>query len=253
MDVAAQGQRNRVLRALPDEVYRAALAELRPVQLSARQTLFEHDQPIEQVYFPLNAVASLVVGMADGTAVECATTGNDGMVGLPVFLGARSLPMTCFTQVAGQALSMSTSAFRRLLADADGPFAVVLQRYTQTLFHQLAQNVACNRLHSVGQRCARWLLMTADRVDTPHLQLTHEFLALMLGVRRASVSQVAARFAAAGAIRYHHGIIEILDRTQLEHASCECYQSITSMLDRMLGDPAAAADTDNTGTLPRLR
>lgn len=140
MEDAGVGRRNRVLAALPDEVYQQTVDQVEPVRLEVRQLLFASDQPSEQVYFPLSAVASLTITMAGGGTVECATVGNEGVVGLPVFLGAHSLPMNCSTQVSGEALRMNSAAFRRLLADADGPFAVVLQRYTQTIFSQLAQN-----------------------------------------------------------------------------------------------------------------
>ncbi len=230
-----------MLAALPDEVYQRCAQQLALVDLPLRQPLFESDQPIRDVYFPLTAVASLVVPMRDGGVVEAATVGNEGVVGVPVFLGAHSLPMTAFAQIPGRALRIDAGAFRELLAETDGPFATVLQRYSQTLFTQLAQNVACNRLHTVEQRSARWLLMTADRAGGPQFILTQEFLAQMLGVRRASVTQVAGRLAQTGSITSSRGVVTVLDRDQLQQASCECYQTIQNVLERMLGDPAAAA------------
>jgi CRP-like cAMP-binding protein len=231
---------NLVLAALPDDVYAQCRRELEPVQLRMRQLLSARDEPIRDVWFPLGAVASLIIPLGDGSAVEAATVGNEGVVGLPVFLGAASQPMDVFAQVPGPALRMSAEAFRELLADADGPLARVLQRYTQTLFIQLAQNVACNRLHTVEQRCARWLLMTADRVPPGPLPLTQEFLAQMLGVRRASITEVAGRLASHGAITYTRGVVTVTDRAGLEQVSCECYPVIASTLRRMLADPDAA-------------
>lgn len=238
--------RNRVLAALPPPAYEQCLALVTAVQLEQGALLFAPDQPIEHIYFPVDAVASLIITMADGTAVESATVGNEGVVGLPVFLGAPAMPMTAFAQVPGAALRMGTGDFRALLADVDGPLADVLHRYTQTLFTQLAQNVACNRLHSVGQRCARWLLMTADRVPPGPFPLTQEFLAQMLGVRRASVSEVAGRLAQNGSITYTRGVVTVLDRERLQGASCECYTAVTDMLHRMLKAYEAAADPEGT-------
>lgn len=173
--------RNGVLAALPPAAYEARAALLTPVELTRHQPLHLPDRPIEHVWFPEDAVASLPTSMADGTAVESATVGNEGVVGLPVFLGAPSLPMTAVCRVPGRALRMSVETLRAPLAEADGPVADVLHRYTQTLFTQLAQNVACNRLYRVEQRCARWLLLTADRAGPGPFELTHEFLGQMLG------------------------------------------------------------------------
>jgi CRP-like cAMP-binding protein len=245
------GRRNRILSGLPEDVYGICRQLLEPVDLEHRQSIYEADRPIERVYFPLTAVVSLITPMADGSEIEAAIVGNEGVVGLPVFLGASSIPMTAFAQVPGRALRMDADAFRELLADTDGPLSILLQRYAQTMFTQLAQNVACNRLHSVEQRCARWLLMTADRVDAEQFPLTQEFLAHMLGVRRASVTEVAGRLAQSGCIRSGYGSVTVLDRHRLEQASCECYQVISSMITRMLGDSTAAGLGDRSVPSPR--
>ena len=240
-DASEQGRGNRVLAALPDPVYRRCMQDLQPTELALRQVLFEYDQPIPEVYFPLTSIGSLLIPLAHGSTVEVATVGNEGVVGLPVFLGAHSLPMRAVNQVPGRALSMDVEVFRQLLADTDGPFAGVLQRYTQTLFVQIAQNAACNRTHSIEQRAARWLLMTADRAGSPTFLLTHDFLAQMLGVRRASVTEAAGALATLGAITYTRGQVTVLDRNRLEQASCECYSTTRTVLERMLPDPATAA------------
>ncbi len=252
-DPSGQGRRNRVLAGLPDQAYRECMQALEPVELRQRQVLFEQNQPITHVYFPLNSVASLLTIMQDGSAVECATVGNEGVVGLPVFLGAHSLPMRAFAQVPGRALRMDAAVFRQLLAREDGPLQTVLHRYTQTIFSQLAQNVACNRLHAIEQRCARWVLMTADRVDGPQFPMTQQFLAQMLGVRRASVSEVASRLADASCIRYSRGAVTVLDRDGLEQLSCECYRAIRSVLERMLGDPEQVTQSAAGGAVPDPR
>ena len=236
------GRRNHVLAALPEPFYRACLRELVPEDLTSGQVLFAHNEPIETVYFPLGAVASLLTPMADGRRVESATVGREGIVGLPVFLQTfHSLPMDAVVQVAGPALCLDAPAFRRVVDDVDGPLAGLLHRYTQALFTQLSQNVACNRLHGVQQRCARWLLMTADRVDSDQFRLTHDFLAQMLGVRRASVTGVAGRLARSGALTYTRGLVTVLDRGLLEQASCECYAVLTAAARELLtpGDSTA--------------
>jgi len=222
------------------------------VELAKNDVLIEPDEPIRHVHFPLGAVTSLLIPMHDGSMVEAATVGNEGLVGLPVFLGAGSLRMRAAVQIPGPALRMTTEEFRGLLADADGPLAAVIGAYAQTLFTQLAQNVACNRLHSVEQRCARWMLMIADRVPPGPFPLTQEFLGQMLGVRRASVSEAAGRLARDGAVSYTRGSVRIMDRKALERRSCECYGVIASMLDRMLGDQAVPAAVEPSGSLPRL-
>lgn len=252
-DPSGQGRRNRVLAGLPEQAYRECVQALEPVELDQRQVLFEQNQPITHVYFPVNSVASLLTVMQDGSAVECATVGNEGVVGLPVFLGAHSLPMRASAQVPGLALRMDAATFRRLLAREDGPLQTVLHRYTQAIFSQVAQNVACNQLHAIEQRCARWLLMTDDRVDGPEFPMTQEFLAQMLGVRRASVSEVASRLADDGYLHYRRGALTILNRHGLEELSCECYRAIRSVLERMLGDPEQTAQSTLGGTAPDPR
>ncbi len=229
---------NCLLAALPEAVYEQCVRLLEPVRLQLSQQLLAREQPIRSVYFPTTAVASLLITMADGSAVEVGTVGNEGVVGLPVFLGADTQPMDAIAQVPGGALRMDARALRELLADVDGPMAAVLHRYSQTLVTQLAQNVACNRLHTVEQRCSRWLLMTADRLPRGPFPLTQEFLAHMLGVRRASVTEVAGRLAAAGAITYARGTVTVLDRALLEQLSCECYQVLAGLVQHRLGDRA---------------
>lgn len=250
MSSVDEGRRNRLLAALPEDAYGQCMDQLEPVELPLRKLLFERDRAITEVYFPIDAVCSLLTFMADGTVVECATVGNEGLVGLQVFLGAADVPMTAMAQVRGGALRIDAEAFRRLLADTDGTLQVVIQRYTQTLFTQLAQSVACNRLHTIDQRCARWLLMTADRVGTPQFPLTHEFMAQMLGVRRAGVSETARRLADTGCISYRRGVVTILDRQRLQQASCECYGVVSAMLARQLGDAGDTGESEDDGTVP---
>ena len=225
---------NRLLDSLP----RADIERLRPhleaVSVEIRHVVYEPDGPITHVYFPTSCVISLVTYLDDGTSVEMATIGLEGMVGLPIFLGSDTMPSRAFGQVAGEALRIEAAAFRAEIK-RNGPLVRVLNRYTQALFNQVAQTTACNRVHLLEQRCARWLLQTHDRVGSDQFSLTQEFLAQMLGVRRPGVSAAAGLLQKAGLIRYARGRITVLDRSGLESASCECYRVIKREFDRLLG------------------
>jgi len=225
---------NRLLAALPRQDYERLRPSLEIVTSGIKDLVYEPNGPIAYVYFPLNCVFSLLTIMADGTAIEYATVGNEGMVGLPVFLGAETMPSRAYTQVPGEAVRMKAELFREA-ARPVGPLHDVLLRYTQALVSQLAQTAACNRLHSIEERCSRWLLMTHDRVAGDQFVLTQEFLGLMLGVRRQRVNAAAGLLQKAGLIRYRRGQITILDRQGLEAASCECYRVTRREFDRLLG------------------
>ena len=225
---------NRLLEMLPEEYLERLRPHLELVTLDLRQNLYKPNEPIADVYFPISGVCSLVINMDDGAIVEVATVGNEGMVGLPVFLGAGMIPGEAFAQVAGQSFRLSADRLRQEVRNG-GPFHDVLHRYTQALLNQISQSAACNRAHSIEQRCARWLLMTHDRVGGDDFLLTQEFLGQMLGVRRASVSEVASALQASGAIRYSRGIITVTDREGLERAACNCYRIVRDEYDRLLG------------------
>jgi CRP-like cAMP-binding protein len=228
------GTGNALLDGLPREEYDRLRPRLQAVDMAVRDQIYEVDEPITHVYFPVGCVMSLVTEMHDGRAVEVATVGREGMVGLPVFLRTSSTSAHhAFTQVAGPSYRMGAEHLIAMLDPASGLFAL-LQRYTQALFSQIAVASACNRLHLIEQRCARWLLMTHDRVDGDRYALTQEFLAQMLGVQRTSVNEVAQRLQDAGLIAYRNGTVDIVDRAGLEAASCECYQRIRVEFDRLL-------------------
>ncbi len=227
---------NRLLVALPPEDYQALRPRLAMVALAARQQLHEPGTHIDYVYFPVDGVLSLVTTMQDGVAVEIATVGNEGMVGLPVFLGVGASPVRTFCQVPGHAQRMEAEAFRAAVT-AHPSLHDLLHRYTQAVINQIAQSAACNRIHSIEQRCARWLLMTHDRVMVDQFPLTHEFLAQMLGVRRATVTETAGRLQQAGLITYRQREMTIRDRAGLEAAACECYGAIREEYQRLLGIP----------------
>jgi CRP-like cAMP-binding protein len=234
-----EASKNRLLRALGPETRQTMQGMLERVRLEQRQILHDYDKPIEFVYFPENCVGSMVGVLADGSAVETATIGNEGVVGIMLFLGNDRMAAQAFCQVAGDALRMTASDFR-------GTFGLpgmhtILGRYTQALLTQVAQASACNRSHAMTQRCARWLLQSHDRVEQDEFGLTQDFLAQMLGVRRATVTEAAGALQDAGAIRYKYGKIAIVDRAKLEALSCECYQIVAREQARLIeGDTQPA-------------
>jgi CRP-like cAMP-binding protein len=201
------------------------------------ETLITPDAPIRALYFPLDAVVSVVGTLADGTQLEVGTIGNEGVVEVARFLRATRMPFTAVAQVPGAALRMDAETFDQAVSLVGSDFADLLARYTHTWCTQLGWHAICNGVHSVVQRCARWLLQTQDRVGRAEFPLTQEFLAVMLGVRRPSVTEVAGRLQQAGLIRYQRGIIHILDRAGLEAASCACYHVIAQEAERLLGPP----------------
>jgi len=197
---------------------------------------FDTNMPIEYAYFPLTGVASMQTVMKSGKAVEVATVGNEGMLGLPLFLGVNTTPSRVFIQVPGDSLRIAAEAFQKEIRRQAG-LAKMLHIYTQALMVQISQGMACNGIHLIQQRTARWLLMTHDRAAAQQFPLSQEFLGQMLGVRRASVSEVASKLQRDGLIRYNRGVMEILDRPGLEAVSCECYGVIQQEFDRLLGAP----------------
>lgn len=225
---------NKLLVALPNSEYERLFPKLQPVSLPFTQRLYEQNEPIEYLYFINRGVVSMLNIMEDGGAIEVATVGNEGFIGIPLLLGAERSPLEAFVQIPGDALRIKADVFKREITPGSPSYNLLL-RYTQALIDQLGQSAACNRLHSIEERCCRWLLLTQDRVGSDEFPLTHEFLAQMLGVRRASVSIVAAVLQKAGLISYHRGKMMIVDRKGLEAGACECYQVIKAEYDRLLG------------------
>ena len=233
--------RNRLLGTLPHVELAALQPHLELVHLDHHDTIFEPAHAIDAVYFPETAVVSLVNTFEDGGTVEVGTAGCEGMVGLPVFLGEPASPVTVFTQIPGTASRMNAEAFVQLAA-APGALHTMMLRYTQAFLTQVAQTAACNAAHLVEQRCARWLLMTHDRVEGDDFPLTHEFLAFMLSVRRAGVTLAMRALQDADLVRYTRGRVAIVDRAGLEGASCECYGVVSAQFARLLGQVAPCAD-----------
>jgi CRP-like cAMP-binding protein len=220
-------RRNAVLDGLADAALADLLPHLEEVRLPRGQVLYEPGRPIEAVHFPTVGVVSLVHELEQGEIVEIATVGREGMTGMAVFLGAAEASERAIVQIGGHALRMPIEEFQHQLSSLGGPLQASLRRYTQAMFVQLGRNAACNRVHRVQQRAARWLLMSADRMQSSTYDLTQEFLAQMLAVRRASVSQVAQALADAGCISYTRGSITILDAEKLHAHACQCYDVIT--------------------------
>jgi CRP-like cAMP-binding protein len=225
--------RNRLLAALPPDDLARSWPHLESVRLEQRQVLFDAEEPIRHVYFPETAVVSVVSMLREGGVVEVGTTGCEGMAGLAVFLGDDTPSTRVFAQIPGTALRMDAEAFSRV-AGTPGPLHRVMLRFTQAFLTQVAQTAACNAAHLVAQRCARWLLMTHDRVDGDDFPLTHEFLAVMLAVRRAGVTVAMGALQDAGLVRYRRSRVAIRDRAGLEAASCECYGVVQAHYDRLL-------------------
>jgi CRP-like cAMP-binding protein len=230
---------NMLLDALPESERDRLLQHAKPHHLKIRHVLFEPNRVIRDVHFPLSGIVSLVTLMKDGDVVEMATIGREGVVGVPMALNGSLIPNAQgISQVEGDSLSISVEAFQEELARG-GMLRSLVNEYVQALFSLVGQNAACNRLHSIQQRCARWLLLTQDRLESDEYRLTHEFLAQMLGSRRASVTQAAGALQDEGAIRYRRGVVTILDRAALEASACECYPVIKSVFDALsTGDPA---------------
>jgi CRP-like cAMP-binding protein len=224
---------NFLVDSLPDEEAERLLAGGEEVAHERGTVLFERNQAIGAVYFPVTSVISLIIQLEDGAAVEMATVGREGMVGISRFLGSERAFSQGIVQIPGRALRIESGTF--LEHEPELPrLRDVLSRYTRALISLMGQNAACNRSHRIEQRCARWLLLTQDRVDAEEIPLTQEFLAYMLGVRRQSVTEAAGRLQDRGLIRYRRGTISIRDRRGLMAAACECYGLVAAEFDRLL-------------------
>ena len=215
---------NSVLQAIEGPLADVVLERGEYASLKVRERIYTPEEPIETVFFPTNSVLSIVSHMRDGDNIEIGTIGREGMSAFPLLLGASSTANDCYCQVPGDVISMPVDLFR-LIVKESRRFREVLDRYLQGYVNMLGQLAACNRLHSVYERCARWLLLTHDRVESDEIPLTHEYLAMMLGTGRSGVTIAAGTLQQAGFIRYGHGVIRIVDRRGLEDAACECYET----------------------------
>jgi CRP-like cAMP-binding protein len=225
---------NQLLALLPKAELDRLLERAEQVRLPIKTVVAEAGEPTRQVYFPISAVMSSIIPLRDGSAIEVATVGNEGVTGIDLLTDRPVSVYRVISQIEGDALRVPAEFFRTLLAEA-GPLTRIVQRYAMTVTHQCSQSAACNLRHDVEERMCRWLLMTQDRVRADKFYLTQEFLGIMLGVRRQSVSLTASTLQEAGLITYSRGNMMILDRPGLESASCECYQTIRDTYRQVMG------------------
>ena len=227
---------NRLLDLLPGPDLARLLDRAERATAKVGDVVAEAGEPARFAVFPLTSVYSAIIPLRDGSAIEATTIGSEGMAGIDFLTDHAASVYRLVCQVDGESLHLPASAFRSLLAES-GPLRRVLERYVLTVVHQGGQNAACNLRHNVEERMCRWLLMTHDRVGANEFHLTHEFLAIMLGVRRQSVSLTAGILQEAGLIEYRRGDLRIADRPGLERASCECYRAIKDTYRQVMGVP----------------
>lgn len=227
-------ERNHLLAALSEEEFAPLEPWVEMVSLPRGDVLARPGEPIEYGYFPTSGMVSVVALMSKGLGAEVATVGNEGMIGLPIFLGAESSPFHLMAQLTGQSIRIPAERLEQVLL-AEPRLSSLLRTYSQAFFVQTAQNAACNGIHPISMRAARWLLATHDRAESDVFYLTQEFLAFMLGVARQSVGIAVGELADRGLISYVRGDMRVLDRVGLEDASCECYGIVRAEFDRLLG------------------
>ena len=228
-----QYQQNRILSALPPDEFERFAPHLQQTTLTFKRSLYKGNQPIKQVCFPDSGVCSVMSVMRTGRTAEVGTVGNEGMTGVALFFGDDSEPSESLIQVPGVGRLLSADVFRQEIA-RKGALSRLIGHYAHALMIQIMQSAACNALHSLDRRACKWFLMTHDRVFTDQFKLTHEFLALMLGVSRPHVSVIAKQIEQAGLIAYRRGQVTVLDRRGLEARACECYGIISRYFDQFL-------------------
>lgn len=233
---------NHLLAALPTEEFTPLVAHLELVPMRLGDMLYEPGGQLQHAYFPTTAIVSLHYVMASGASAESAGVGNEGVVGISLFMGGDTTPSSAVVQTAGHAYRLER---RKLLAEFNraGPMQALLLRYTQALATQMFQTAACNRHHSVEQQLCRWLLLTLDRLPSNQLIMTQELISSMLGVRREGITEAAGNLQRAGYISYRRGHIAVLDRVGLETQVCECYAVVKKEMGRLLSDARHRQDT----------
>ena len=235
MSLPHNPNQNHLLAALPAAEFDRVAARLDLVPMLRGEMLYESGEQLEHAYFPTTSIVSLQYVTESGAPAEIAGVGNEGVVGVSLFMGGDTTPSSAVVQTAGHAYRLE----RRLLKqefDRDGPIRDLLLRYTMALIAQMSQTVACNRYHSVEQQLCRWLLVTLDRIPSGQFVMTQELVGRILGVRREGITQAAAKLQQAGFIQYRRGHIAVLERTGLESRTCECYAVVKKELNRLLSD-----------------
>jgi len=231
----ALATKNHLLAALPDAELQRWLPLLETVDLPLGLVLYESGRTLSHVYFPKTAIVSLLFVLEDGDSAEIAVVGNEGVVGISLFMGGESTPSRAVVQSAGRGFRLSSGAIKEAFA-RNGAVMHLMLRYTQALITQMAKTAVCNRHHTLDKQLCRWLLLSMDRLQGNELVMTQELIANMLGVRREGVTEAALKLQAAGLIRYARGHITVIDRPGLERRTCECYAVVKKEYDRLLPD-----------------
>ena len=238
MPTVPNPRKNQLLAALPDAEWQRWLPQLEWVEMPLGQVLYESGTTLSHVYFPLTAIVSLLYVMENGASAEIAVVGNEGIVGISLFMGGESTPSRAVVQSAGHGYRLKAQTMKDEFNQA-GPVLHLLLRYTQALITQMAQTAVCNRHHTLDQQLCRWLLLSLDRLQGNDLMMTQELIANMLGVRREGVTDAALKLQKVGLIRYTRGHISVLDRAGLEQRTCECYAVVKNEYDRLLPEKLA--------------
>jgi CRP-like cAMP-binding protein len=238
MPISAEQRENSLLAALPDPEWQRWLPLLEHVEMPLSQVLYEPGATLTHVYFPTTSIVSLLYVMEDGASAEIAVVGNEGLVGVSLFMGGESTSSRAVVQSAGHGFRLKAQ-FMKDEFERGGPVPHLLLRYTQALITQMSQTAVCNRHHTLDQQLCRWLLLSLDRLQANELTMTHELIANMLGVRREGVTEAALELQHAGLITYARGRILVLDRAGLEKRTCECYAVVKKEYDRLLPEKIA--------------
>jgi CRP-like cAMP-binding protein len=239
MDKQTDAPKNRLLAALPVDALERWLPYLERVDMPLGHVLYEPGSTLSHVYFPTTAIVSLLYVMKNGASAEIAVVGNEGIVGISIFMGGGSTPSRAVVQSAGEGFRLAAQLMKDEF-DLAGPALNLLLRYTQALITQMAQTAVCNRHHTLHQQLCRWLLLSLDRLQGSELIMTQELIANMLGVRREGVTEAAQKLQNLGVIDYKRGHIQVLDRAGLEKCTCECYAVVKTEYERLLPDALAA-------------
>ena len=237
----ASPDQNRLLAALPPHIYEILLPQLELVSMPLGKVLYESGDVMRHVFFPVDCIVSLLYVMENGASAEISVVGNEGVIGISLFMGGESTSSRALVQSAGQAYRLSDKHFKDVVSRHVAMLQLML-RYVQALITQMAQTAVCNRHHSIDQQLCRWLLLSLDRLPSNQLSMTQELIANMLGVRREGVTEAAGKLQRLGVIEYRRGQITVLDRPKLEELCCECYAVVKAETDRLLPFPPKILD-----------